>query len=250
MLRKAYRQFWKDIGTTDPYFGVLTHEQYRAEKLDEAALNEFFDSGQLHVNRTMQVFAKTWPDHHQPIKRALDFGCGAGRLSLALSAHAQSVTGVDISPGMLEQAERHRLRLGKKNVDFRLIEGNTGFLQGTYDYIHSTMVFQHIAPQEGMEILDYLLSKLEEGGRIFLLLTYWNKSSKRSRWISFLNFSLPRLRKFFKPGKDYAFPMFDYDLNEVFAALQSHNIRHTKTTFGHTGNHWYIRLYALKHARK
>lgn len=70
-----------------------------------------------------------------------------------------------------------------------------------------------------MEIFDYLFSKLEEGGRIFLLLIYWNKSFKCSRWISFLNFSLLCLWKFFKFGKDYVFLMFDYDFNEVFVVL-------------------------------
>ena len=36
--------------------------------------------------------------------RALDFGCGAGRLTRALAARFESVVGVDVADAMLDKA--------------------------------------------------------------------------------------------------------------------------------------------------
>ena len=37
---------WRKFGKTDPYFGVLTADRFRKENLDEAALRDFFASGE------------------------------------------------------------------------------------------------------------------------------------------------------------------------------------------------------------
>lgn len=50
--------------------------------------------------------------------RVLDLACGTGALTLALAKHAQSVTGVDRSPRMLDFAEKRRARKGVSNVRF------------------------------------------------------------------------------------------------------------------------------------
>jgi SAM-dependent methyltransferase len=42
----------------------------------------------------------------RPERRALDLGCGIGRLALALAPRLASVVGVDISPGMIDEARR------------------------------------------------------------------------------------------------------------------------------------------------
>ena len=39
-------------------------------------------------------------------RRVLDLGCGIGRLAIALAPHAAEVVGVDVSPGMVRQAEQ------------------------------------------------------------------------------------------------------------------------------------------------
>lgn len=42
--------------------------------------------------------------------RVLDIGCGMGRHALALSSFGYSVTGIDLSPSLLEEARRHDLQ--------------------------------------------------------------------------------------------------------------------------------------------
>src|SRR2546427_12768498 len=52
-------------------------------------------------------------------QRVLDVGCGTGVLSLMLDELGHSVTGVDVSGGMLEVAREKTQRL-RRNVVFRL----------------------------------------------------------------------------------------------------------------------------------
>jgi hypothetical protein len=47
---------WQQIGLTDPYYGVSTHEQYRRENLNAEILKEFF----LGERDLEQVLAFIW----------------------------------------------------------------------------------------------------------------------------------------------------------------------------------------------
>lgn len=51
----------------------------------------------------------------------LDIGCGIGRIARALAPHAASITGIDVSPGMIAEA-RTRCR-GLGNVAFLCVDG-------------------------------------------------------------------------------------------------------------------------------
>lgn len=246
MSRKVYGQFWKDIGQSDPYFGVLTHPEYRSEQLDEEAKGQFFASGKHHVDRIIKVFSRVFPKRKMEFKNVLDFGCGTGRVSLALADHWEHVVGVDISPGMIKEAEQNRVRLGVKNANFQLIEGNRDFLDQKFDFVHSVMVFQHIHPRDGMEILDYLLEQMSDRGRGYFNLTYYTDISQFGKWKNYLLFSFPRLFKLLRGDRDYAFPMFDYDLSEVHALTHKHRIRRVHTILGATGDHKFVQLFVQK----
>lgn len=49
----------------------------------------------------------------------LDLGCGAGRYAVAVADRCGYVTGIDISPKMIEYAEKKRQEYGKENVSFK-----------------------------------------------------------------------------------------------------------------------------------
>jgi broad specificity phosphatase PhoE/ubiquinone/menaquinone biosynthesis C-methylase UbiE len=57
-----------------------------------------------------------------PDARLLDVATGAGAVALAFAPHVASVVGVDISPAMLERAERGRLARRLEHVRFRWAE--------------------------------------------------------------------------------------------------------------------------------
>jgi SAM-dependent methyltransferase len=86
-------------------------------------------------------------------KRALDFGCGNGRLSSWLVGKGAVVHGVDSSPRMIELA-RARVPTGR----FDLVDStNPGLAPGAYDVVLSVGVLKY-APDQAQ--LTNLLSEL------------------------------------------------------------------------------------------
>lgn len=82
-------------------------------------------------------------------ERVLDVATGSGRLALAFAPHVAHVTGVDLSPAMLERAEAARSAAGLSNVHLRL--GEIGVLpleDGVYDLItwHNLLEYTLDAP--------------------------------------------------------------------------------------------------------
>jgi 2-polyprenyl-3-methyl-5-hydroxy-6-metoxy-1,4-benzoquinol methylase len=96
-------------------------------------------------------------------RRALDYGCGWGRLAVPLAERCEYVYGVDIAPSVLSEAAENAKRTKVDNVEWveapRLAE-----LSGRYDLILSVLVFQHIPAREGERILATLVQGLRPGG--------------------------------------------------------------------------------------
>ena len=74
---------WNLIATHQPYYGVLANERYLAENLTPQAIDEFYESGKADIDYVIGVLKRVAGGDVEPA-RALDFGCGAGRLSLAI----------------------------------------------------------------------------------------------------------------------------------------------------------------------
>ena len=150
---------WEELAQTQPFYAVLTQERFLNENLDADALDEFFASGERDV---ASLFGdRTFND-------ALDFGCGAGRLTLALARRSQRVVGVDISPTMLALAKRHSEKMS--NVDFApTLES---LRARTFDCICSLIVFQHIAVADGERLLGELLALARPGATIAIQFTF------------------------------------------------------------------------------
>jgi 2-polyprenyl-3-methyl-5-hydroxy-6-metoxy-1,4-benzoquinol methylase len=92
---------WTAIGASDPYFGVLTLDRFQRDMISDGDKAAFFESGAADINFVLQ---NTRP---QEMCQALDFGCGVGRLSLALAAKFDTVVGVDVSQPMLSEARKN-----------------------------------------------------------------------------------------------------------------------------------------------
>jgi SAM-dependent methyltransferase len=146
---------WRAMGEHEPYFGVLMHPRFRVAALTPEAIEEFYASGREQVNRLVDALKRCWPDFSP--KHAVDFGCGAGRLSLAMLDHADEVTGIDVAPGMLAAAAKRAESVGRKlNLSHDI--------PATADWVSSLIVFQHIPPRRGLVFLDQLLAALPIGG--------------------------------------------------------------------------------------
>ena len=97
---------WTQFGQTDPYCAVVTDEKYRRGQLSADHLAEFFETGRRHVEWTFGMIHRHFQPDLRP-RRALDFGCGVGRLVIPLAARCEQVVGADIAPGMLEEAKKN-----------------------------------------------------------------------------------------------------------------------------------------------
>lgn len=144
---------WEIIGETDPYFGVLTHDKFKRENLDDAGRSEFFRTGQENISYFLEKMRSTFGAFVP--RSALDFGCGVGRLTVPLAETTGAATGVDVSQGMLAEARRHNhpgLRFMETIPDER------------FDWVVSIIVLQHIPPERGYEILKTLLDRVAPDG--------------------------------------------------------------------------------------
>jgi SAM-dependent methyltransferase len=149
---------WKAWGEQDPYFAVLSETRFCRANLDETR-DEFFESGRGYVAHALHVLER----HFGPVPngRALDFGCGVGRLTIPLSERFTSVIGLDVAPAMLEEAGKNSTDLA---IDYRLSDDRLSTLDGQFDYIISCIVLQHIPVKRGMLLLDGLLSRISISG--------------------------------------------------------------------------------------
>jgi len=163
---------WEWFGKNQPYFGVLVDPKYRNEQLNEEAKKDFFATGKKHVDFVLQTIKEHFESNFSA-KRALDFGCGVGRLTIPLSTACKEVVGVDASPSMLQEATKNAKEMGAKNIQFLLADDNLSTLGSEgFDFINSFIVFQHIPLDRGYHLLRRLLSLLNEGGIGALHITY------------------------------------------------------------------------------
>jgi 2-polyprenyl-3-methyl-5-hydroxy-6-metoxy-1,4-benzoquinol methylase len=79
-------------------------------------------------------------------RRALDFGCGIGRVTIPLAEHFDEVVGVDVAPAMLEQARSNSAAAGCENVQFLVNAGERLNLPsfGGFDLVFTSHVLQHL----------------------------------------------------------------------------------------------------------
>ncbi|HSM78634.1 MAG TPA: hypothetical protein VLT57_13440, partial [Bryobacteraceae bacterium] len=85
MSLRAVRRQWTMLGEQDPFWAIITAAGKENNGWD---VDEFFSTGVAEIERVMQYVARQHPLPRRA--RALDFGCGAGRLSQALASHFDS----------------------------------------------------------------------------------------------------------------------------------------------------------------
>ncbi len=100
-----------------------------------------------------------------PGMRALDVGCGTGRLSILLSDRVGSVVVTDPSAGMVRVAQE-RIETADLSDRLRAVQADltTDPLDGTYDVVWSSMALHHV--QDLDALLRSVAGLLVTGGRL------------------------------------------------------------------------------------
>lgn len=224
---------WRELGKSNPYWGVISHPDFQAENITPERIEQFYASGPFHIDPIAKELEKL--TGAPPSGRALDFGCGVGRLAEAMLAYADQVTGVDISPGMLELA---RKRGSKVNYVGEIPAG-------PFDWINSFIVFQHIPPARGEAIIEDLLGKLAMGGMVSLQVTVWREKTHEWPQETGLKrlFQAQRQRRWARKLPLGQILMYDYDLSRIVRFLNRAGIEDMRlVSTDHGGHHGVIIL--------
>src|SRR5271166_5329161 len=209
---------WQSMAETEPFYSVLTSEEFLSTNLDQAAIDRFYASGETDIG---WVFDKlTYHFGAFEPKSALDFGCGVGRLTFAMARRASAITGVDIAPAMLDHANKRSAQLGQANVQFQ-----TEIPDDRVEWINSYIVLQHIPTGHGLRILRRLFDLVVPGGRISIQLTISREPRLAGQFLYtsdvafFDGQKIAAVTAELKQPKGRMF-MFDYDMNLVLAMLR------------------------------
>src|SRR4051812_6346752 len=92
------QKYWDGHAAIDPLWAVLSFPDKRC-RWD---LQDFMKTGEREIALLFHRFAEL--QLAPPSARALDFGCGVGRLTQALARRIDRVTGADISAVMIDHA--------------------------------------------------------------------------------------------------------------------------------------------------
>lgn len=142
MSLEQHQRDWEELGEFDPLWAVLSENDKRFGKWDVEA---FFNTGVKEIASLTRELSEMGLEGRG---RALDFGCGVGRLSRALSAHYSHVTGVDISEPMVRRARE----FAASNSNCEFVVNTTGdlgrFESQSFDLVYCRLVLQHIPSLE------------------------------------------------------------------------------------------------------
>jgi len=123
-------------------------------------------------------------------RRALDFGCGAGRSTRFLRDLGLEVTGIDISQAMLDQA-----RALDPSGDYYLVRNNIGsqFETGSFNVILAAFTFDNIPTDEAKaDTVSGLRDLLATNGTLFLVVS--SPTLYVNEWASFSTRDFPENR--------------------------------------------------------
>lgn len=156
---KEIQNDWEALGADDPLHAILNDPKTSNKRW---RVDEFFRAGQRETEAVFQWLQSrgTLPQYWDC---ALDFGCGVGRLTRALSKQFQRVTGVDIAPSMLDMARRLD---PPANCHFVLNESDRlqKFEDGAFDFVYSSIVLQHLPSEISVKYISEFFRVLRPGG--------------------------------------------------------------------------------------
>ena len=109
--------------------------------------DEFFSTAEEMV-RAFERELRRLPPGNPRARRALEIGCGPGRLMLPLSRHFGEIHGVDISDEMIRLAREHLAGVPHAHAHHTPSSDLAAFADDSFDFVYSYAVFQHIPYRE------------------------------------------------------------------------------------------------------
>jgi ubiquinone/menaquinone biosynthesis C-methylase UbiE len=231
---------WEKFGAVEPYFAVLTDDRFRRQNLSAEVLDYFYDLGKADVERLLAVVKRQLDPSFSP-EKALDFGCGVGRLTLALAKRVPYVVGVDVAESMLQIARERAKAEGLSNISFLYDAGTASSLPALdFDFVCSLLVLQHVPPRQGTQILKGLLGLTAPGGVCVFQVIF----SREGRWLRkigrFVRSRVPLVHRIAAKadGAPVNLPYMQmnvYELDSVYRLLRENGFPAAWAEFTHAG---------------
>jgi SAM-dependent methyltransferase len=153
------QRHWNEWGRRDPYWAIISRPDRRGNKWE---LEEFLRTGIDEIDALLAWMQELGVTVHSG--RALDFGCGVGRLTQGLARTFAECDGVDIAPSMIERAVALNQFGDRCSYHVNDRDDLALFDDGVFDLIYSDIVLQHIAPEYSAKYVREFTRVLAPGG--------------------------------------------------------------------------------------
>lgn len=139
MRLERQKEDWERLAEVDPLWAVLTAPDLKGGGWD---VDEFFARGEAEIAHVFSVVDGL--GRKAALGRALDFGCGVGRLTRALGIRYGTAVGVDISEAMVAQARRLNEAFPQCEFHVNAAPDLGQFETDSFDFVYSSIVLQHL----------------------------------------------------------------------------------------------------------
>ncbi|HUF24366.1 MAG TPA: class I SAM-dependent methyltransferase [Vicinamibacterales bacterium] len=165
------RALWDAHALADPLWAVLSDPEKKGRRW---TLQEFMKNGEREIALLFHRLARL--QQAIPEGPVLDFGCGVGRLTQALARRRDQVVGADVSPVMVQIADRLNRYPERARYVSTADSGLDALPVQDFALIYSNIVLQHVAPDLSRSYLREFFRRLRPGG----LLVFQLPSHRRS----------------------------------------------------------------------
>ena len=237
------RDRWERLAR-DPYYAVLNVEQHRDASMTAEERARFARTGETDMAATFSEIRRWVAPEFAP-RHAIDFGCGVGRLTIPIARVARTVTGIDISRAMLDEAASNCAASGVSNARFVL--SDQYFTPGSVDveppdFVHAYIVFQHMPPRAGLWVAGELVRRLAPGGVGALHFTYARRAPRLRRVVNRLRRIVPGVNALVnlvqrRPLSEPLIPMNEYDIGALLTLLAEQGCTHVHARMTDHGGH-------------
>ena len=153
------RTSWDELGRRDPLWAILTKASARGNRWNR---DEFFKTGEYEIKSVLDYVDRM--NFKCARERALDFGCGVGRLTQALCEYFRECWGVDIARSMIHLAEQYNQYADRCNYRINESDDLKLFEDNWFDCIYTNLVLQHIHPRFTRKYIGEFLRTLKPAG--------------------------------------------------------------------------------------
>jgi ubiquinone/menaquinone biosynthesis C-methylase UbiE len=138
----------------------------------------------------------------------LDVACGPGLVACEVAKVAKHVTGVDLTPAMIEQAKARQKALGLANLSWQVADAQPlPFPDGTFSRVITRYTFHHFADPAG--VFAEMVRVCKPGGRVAVCDVFTNSHEQAELY--------DRLEKHRDPSHTHALLLGE--LEELFSRL-------------------------------